>query len=199
MKLNAKILLAGTAAVAGLALVGVGAGASFTDSADAHQHIDTGTLTLNISAPDGTVSNGGHTVSWSITNSGSQIDQSHSVTLTNVGSLPMLLTTAVFSDPGSGTALANDLQANFDGNTGSLAAVEAPTYTCQGPACSLAPGGSLTIPLDYTSPAGGLNNVDEGQSVDPDLTFSAVESDPAHHDAGVHADGNATHYVPANG
>ncbi|MBO0866300.1 MAG: hypothetical protein J2P16_14645 [Mycobacterium sp.] len=195
MKFNAKVLLAGTAAVAGLALVGAGAGAAFNDQASAHQHIDTGTLVLNISAPDGTVSPNGHSVSWSITNSGSAINQNHTVTLTNAGTLPLLLTTASFADPGSGSDLAQELQANFDSNTGSLASVEAPGYVCVGSVCTLPPGGTYQFPLDFT---GDLSNAAEGQSVDPTLTVNAVEANPAQHDAAVNAAGSASGFVRNN-
>jgi predicted ribosomally synthesized peptide with SipW-like signal peptide len=187
--------MAAAAGVAGMALIGVGAGASFTDSVSANQHIDTGTLVLNISSPDGTASNNGHTISWSLANSGSNVDQSHTVTVTNAGSLPLTLTTASFTDPGHGTQLAQDLQANFDGNTGTLASIEAPPYQCFGAVCTLAPGGTYEFPLNYTNP--NLGNGDENQIVEPSLTINAVEANPSHHNAPTAGSSNG--FAPQKG
>lgn len=115
--------------VAGLAVVGVGAGASFIGSAVASEHITTGTLALTISSPDGADSSH-HTVTWSLHGAGSAIVQRHIVTLTNHGSLPLRLTTARFTDAGSDSRLALDVRGDFDGNVGTLAHIEARTYRC---------------------------------------------------------------------
>jgi hypothetical protein len=172
--------------VAGLALVGVGAGAAFIGSAVASEHIKTGTLTLTISSPDGRSSHDRHTVTWSLSHAGSTILQRHIVTLTNHGTLPLHLTTATFTDPSSGTSLAHDLLANFDGNIGTLAHIEARPYRCVAH-CDLRPGQSVCLPLEYT---GHVPNNDQGQAVNPTVTINASETSMTHGSGRAGGDGD---------
>jgi predicted ribosomally synthesized peptide with SipW-like signal peptide len=91
MALSRKALAVGTMGVAALALVGTGAGASFTDAVHATQSIHAGTMDLQISGPDGSTYSTDHK---SVTlpafgPAGSTFESTKQVvTITNHGNVP---------------------------------------------------------------------------------------------------------------
>lgn len=183
---NKKVVGAMFMAAGAVALVGIGAGASFTDSVSATQHISTGTLSMSISSvdqngnPDGTVSRDGKSISWDLSNSGSTIDVQHTVTVTNTGSLPLDISSVSFQPADANdTPLADDVQVQLDQITGySVNGLQNTSLFCSG--CQLAPGATFTFPLNFSAP--DLGNKDEGQTISPSLTLGASEL-AGHHNA----------------
>jgi hypothetical protein len=91
MARSRKILLAGAVGVSALALIGTGAGATFTDSVDATQTITIGAMRLQVTSPTGIVSADGRTVTMpAVGPVGSIFETKNSViTIKNVGDLPV--------------------------------------------------------------------------------------------------------------
>ena len=75
--------------IAALGLVGLGANAAFTDHVAATQVIQVGTLSLSMNSADASSGNGTKHLTWKLVNSGSSINQNHTWTVTNDGSLSL--------------------------------------------------------------------------------------------------------------
>ena len=202
MARSRKFLTVGALAVGALSLIGAGAGAAFNDGANATDHLNTGTLSMKITsvdvnndnAPDGLRSPGGKSISFIVVNSGSQINQKHSIKVTNTGSLPLVLSSvSVLPDGNNDSPLNSDVMMNLDGWTGSVKEAQSTAWACVGPDCTIAPGDAYTFPFELSA---DLGNTDQGQTIRPMLTIGATEALPS---ASRGSARNATHIVPTKG
>lgn len=162
--------------VAALGLVGLGAGASFTDQVTATQVIKTGTLSMTINSADASAGSGTKHLTWKLVNSGSVINQNHTWTLINDGTLPLTVTTADIKASGGGldpAPLGDDVTMNFAGFVHSVRTLETWSFFCSG-GCNLNPGDSFG-PIVTNFTAASLGNADEGQTITPTVTVNAVE------------------------
>lgn len=152
-----SLALGGVAGLMGLGLIGVGAHATFTTSATAHQVVSSGSLGLVLYSPTAA---GGNTTSSltlkKLTTAGSTFVETEDVTVRNDGTDPITHFTVTSSATPANT-LAQSVWAcvTYDGTTAVLytgpanAANEHQTFT-------LAPGGS--IPLTIQLFAGSVSN-----------------------------------------
>ena len=140
-----KLAVVSLLGIGALGLVGVGAGASFTDSVSATQRINTGTLSMAISSDAGGTVNG-KSLTYKLENSGSKIDEKHTVTVTNTGSLPLVLSSvSVHPDGANDQPLAEDIAVDLAGNVMSVQAAQTTGWTCAGADCTLAPNGGFQL------------------------------------------------------
>jgi hypothetical protein len=199
MARSRKFLTVGALAVGALSLIGAGAGAVFNDAANATDHLNTGTLSMKITsvdvnnnnAADGLRSPGGKSIQFVVVNSGSQINQKHSITVTNTGSLPLVMSSvSVLPDGNNDSPLNKDVTMNLDGWTGTVQAAQSTAWACVGPDCTLAPGKDYTFPFELSA---DLGNKDQDATIRPTLTIGATEAprSPANRSSG-----GLTHIVP---
>ncbi|TMC09592.1 MAG: hypothetical protein E6J29_13505 [Chloroflexi bacterium] len=178
-----KLLVVGVLGVSALALIGLGAGAAFTDSVSGTQVINTGTLCAKISSvdqngnPDGLVSTDGKSITFKA-GPYSQISSKHMIFVTNDCSLNLNVSGLTLFESGGGYSpapLGNDVTLDMANYTRSVRNLEG-NWTCSG--CQLAPGQTLGLNGDpglrweYTA---NLGNADEGFSISPTVTFNIVE------------------------
>ena len=110
MALSRKVLAAGAVGVAALALIGTGAGASFTDAVHATQTINAGTMTIQISDAAGSVSADGKSVTLpAFGPTGSTFETSNTITVKNIGHIPATFDSFQMTEPSSGNANDNAL------------------------------------------------------------------------------------------
>jgi hypothetical protein len=161
-----KILTAGAVGVAALALIGTGAGATFTDAVQAHRTVTAGTMDVRISdGGGGTVSANGKSVTLSpVGPTGSTFESAQqTVTVKNYGDIPVTSDAIQMSESHADTARNNALfaQTNVciqstdysggpwtEGN-GPLAAAVALNPTVKQNAVVLQPGQSLTFSVNF--------------------------------------------------
>jgi hypothetical protein len=84
---SAAVVLGSAAAT--LAVIGLGAGATFTDATHSVQKIESGTLTMSVTSPDGSTSGDGKTVTFPDASpvGSSFATAPHDITIKNVGSI----------------------------------------------------------------------------------------------------------------
>jgi predicted ribosomally synthesized peptide with SipW-like signal peptide len=164
MAISRKALTVGTMGVAALALIGTGAGASFTDAVHATQSIHAGTMNLQVSGP-GTVSNDGKSITLDAFGpTGSTFESTKQVvTITNNGDIAATADAIQMTVAASGNA--NDIalfnQTNVciqstdysggpwtEGN-GPLSAAVALNPTVKQNAVVLDPGDTMTFSVTY--------------------------------------------------
>jgi hypothetical protein len=161
-----KILTAGAVGVAALALIGTGAGATFTDAVQAHRTINAGTMNVQISnGGGGSVSADGKSVTLSpVGPTGSTFESTQqTVTIKNYGNIPVTSDAIQMSESHVGTANNNALfaQTNVciqstdysggpwtEGN-GPLSAAVALNPTVKQNPVVLQPGDTLTFSVDF--------------------------------------------------
>jgi predicted ribosomally synthesized peptide with SipW-like signal peptide len=166
MAYSRKFLTAGAVGVAALALIGTGAGASFTDAVHANRTVTAGTMNVQISdGGGGTVSGDGKSVTLPpVGPTGSTFESTHQiVTIKNYGNIPVTSDAIQMSESHVGTANNNALfaQTNVciqtsdysggpwtEGN-GPLSAAVALTPTVKQNPVVLQPGDTLTLSVDF--------------------------------------------------
>jgi hypothetical protein len=166
MAFSRKVLTAGAVGVAALALIGTGAGATFSDAVHANRTITAGTMNVQISdGGGGTVSADGKSVTLSpVGPTGSTFESAHQiVTVTNQGQIPVTSDAIQMTESHVGTANNNALfaQTNVciqstdysggpwtEGN-GPLATAVALNPTVKQNPVVLQPGKSLTFSVDF--------------------------------------------------
>lgn len=204
MAKSRKLLTVGALGVGAMALIGSGATAVFTDSVNATQEVNTGTMTMAISSTDtnhgnvadGQVSPDGKSITFTVTNSGSQLNQKHSVTVHNTGSLPLVMSSVSVTPDGSKNdgPLNQEVLLNLDGYKApagiSVAAAEATGWTCIGADCTIQPKSSYTFPFEFHA---DLSNAAQGQTIRPKLTIGATEANPSAGNRPVQA---GAHFAP---
>jgi hypothetical protein len=180
-----KILVGVTVVGAGMATIGIGAGATFVDSPSAHQTVNTGTLLIDLT--DGTNTATGTAVSPAslalvpIGPTGSSFSDYKTITATNNGTVTGTVTDLELTTTGDVTPLANDVHISV--------ADPASNYVCSGTVAhctgtNLTPGGSFVLApghslvMHISTYAGGnsgapaLTNVDEGKILNESLTYT---------------------------
>lgn len=180
---TSKLLVVGALGVSALGLIGLGAGASFTDSVSGTQVINTGTLCAKISSvdehgnADGLVSADGKSVTFKA-GPYSQISSKHMIFVTNNCTLNLNVSGLTLFEKGGGFSpapLGNDVTLDMANFTNSVRNLEG-NWFCSG--CQLAPGQTLALNGDpglrweYTA---NLGNADEGFTIQPTVTFNIVE------------------------
>jgi hypothetical protein len=166
MARSRKILIAGALGVAALALIGTGAGATFTNSVNATETITAGTMNLQITdGAGGAVSTDGHSVTLSaLAPTGSTFETDHKViTVKNTGNITVKSLAFQMSESHVGTANNNALLAQTnvciestdtsggpwtEGN-GPLSTAVALTPTVGQNPVTLVPGQSMTFSVDF--------------------------------------------------
>ncbi len=166
MAYSRKLLTAGAVGVAALALVGTGAGATFTDAVQAHRTINAGTMDVRISdGGGGTVSANGKSVTLSpVGPTGSTFESDHqTVTVKNYGNIPVTSDAIQMTESHGSSARNNALfaQTNVciqstdysggpwtEGN-GPLATAVALNPTVKQNPVVLQPGDTLTFSVDF--------------------------------------------------
>ncbi len=199
---RSKLIGVATLGVAGLALIGAGAGASFTDAVQVTQTIKTGNLDLAITGVtfqgyDPAAGDGGG-LGDSVTlagpglrvkslnlgtsgNNGSILDERYRVTVKNFGTLPATLSCDL---TGSDTSqLARDttvVQAGDSVSNVEAAGASGPNL-CPGIdlPITLGAGGVATVTVEFRSPRGGYTNADQGGTISPTFNVRAVENETA--------------------
>jgi len=166
MAYSRKVLTAGAVCVAALALIGTGAGATFSDAVHANRTITAGTMNVQISdGGGGTVSADGKSVTLSpVGPTGSTFESEHQiVTIKNYGNIPVTSDAIQMTESHVGTANNNALLAQTyvciqstdysggpwtEGN-GPLATAVALTPTVKQNAVVLQPGDTITFSVDF--------------------------------------------------
>jgi hypothetical protein len=166
MRNSRKILTAGAVGVAALALIGTGAGATFTDAVHADRTVTAGTMNVQITnGGGGTVSADGKSVTLpAVGPTGSTFESAHHIVkITNNGNIPVTSDAIQMSESHVGTANNNALfaQTNVciqstdysggpwtEGN-GPLSAAVALNPTVKQNPVVLQPGHSLTFSVDF--------------------------------------------------
>ena len=174
---RSTLTLAGIA-VLGLASVGIGAGATFTDAVNATQSITAGTLSMTVVGPDGSSTNG-KTVTLEAFGPTSSTFTSvpQLVTTTNSGNITASAILLSASDTSTNATLKSELNVKIEssGTTvydGSLVALEANAIPIQGP---VAPGQTDPFTVTYYAGSNGapsLSNLAMGGVVTPTITVS---------------------------
>ncbi len=200
MGLSNKALLAGAAGIATLALVGVGAGASFTSSASAGGTVSTGHVQLTVSTSRATYMSEGQQKDWSaspdstgngfslgqLSPVGSDFTATIPMHVENTGSLPISHLTASVSDPGNNGKLAMDTELTlvYGGHnvgTASLNDIEN-SASSWGDLARFLPNHQLAVGKSYdftieVAPAGGsYGNADEDQTIAPVFTVNSSDA-----------------------
>jgi hypothetical protein len=201
MAKSRKLLTVSALGVAAFALIGAGAGAAFNDSVSATQNLSTGTFSMAISstdatgASDGVTGDGGKSITFNVKNSGSKIDQQHNVTITNTGTLDLVMSSASVTAAGTNDSPLNqEVNMNLDSYnmpTGiTVAGAQSTAWACQPVAdCTIKAGASYTLPFNFF---GDLSNAAQTQTISPKLTIGATEANPS---AGNRPQGQP-HFVP---
>jgi hypothetical protein len=183
-----KLVVTGAAAFASIALVGLGAGASFTDSFSASQHIATGKINVELS-PTGS---GGWAKSLALPaqdNQGSTIDFSTTVYAENFGSLSAVLDNFTVTDAGGSADLEQAIDVTVTAVDGSGVS-GVPTVSIYSLVHGSQPYDLTPIPANlrtldasalhsitfhFTS-AGSLDTSLQGKAINPTVTVNASES-----------------------
>jgi hypothetical protein len=163
MAISRKALAVGTMGVAALALVGTGAGATFTDSVHDTQSIQAGTMNMQIRG-DGTVSPDGKSITLpAFGPTGSTFESTKQVvTITNSGNIPATSAAIQMTESHTGTANNNALAAQTnvcimshdpsgtwtEGN-GPLSTAVALNPTVKQNSVVIQPGQSITVWVTY--------------------------------------------------
>jgi hypothetical protein len=159
MKRN-KLAIAVVGGVASLSLLGLGAGASFTDTASASQHVSTGTINLQLSTDGGATfsKSVAFTPDSNLTSAGESV--SKTLTYFNQGSLPVKIS-SVHLDLGGPIVIGVQ--------TGGLTlhAGDNPIT----PTFVLNPGVSASVPVTITVPA----DEPQGATGDALITVNATD------------------------
>jgi hypothetical protein len=166
MAYSRKFLTAGAVGVAALALIGTGAGATFTDAVHANRTVTAGTMNVQITDGDGgNVSADGKSVTLPpVGPTGSTFESDHHIiTITNLGNIPATADAIQMTESHVGTANNNALfaQTNVciqstdasggpwtEGN-GPLATAVALNPTVKQNPVVLQPGQSMTFSVDF--------------------------------------------------
>jgi predicted ribosomally synthesized peptide with SipW-like signal peptide len=163
MALSRKALTLGAVGVAGLALVGAGAGASFTDSVHATQSIQAGTMNMQISGP-GSVSADGKSITLpAFGPTGSTFESAKQVvTITNSGNIAATSAAIQMSEAHPGTAnnnalfaqtnvciMSTDPSGTWTEGNGPLSAAVALDPTVKQNAVVIQPGHSIQVWVTY--------------------------------------------------
>jgi predicted ribosomally synthesized peptide with SipW-like signal peptide len=200
--MSRKLLTVSALGVAAFALIGAGADAAFNDSVNATQSISTGTFSMAISStdanntPDGVTGPDGKSITFTVTNSGSAINQEHHVTITNTGTLALVMSSASVTAAGTNDSPLNqEVNMNLDGYnmpTGiTVAGAQSTAWACQPVAdCTIAVGASYTLPLNFF---GDLSNAAQHQTITPKLTIGATEANPSAFSRAAHGQ---PHFAP---
>jgi hypothetical protein len=164
MAFSRKVLTAGAVGVAALALIGVGAGATFTDAVHANRTITGGTMNVQITA-GGNISADHKSVTLSpVGPTGSTFESAHQViTIKNNGNIPATADAIQMTESHVGTANNNALLAQTyvciqstdasggpwtEGN-GPLATAVALNPTVKQNPVVLQPGDTMTFSVDF--------------------------------------------------
>jgi hypothetical protein len=166
MGISRKILTAGAVGVAALALIGTGAGATFTDAVHANRTVTAGTMNVQITdGAGGSVSADGKTVTLpAVGPTGSTFESEHKIiTITNNGDIPATADAIQMTESHVGTANNNALLAQTyvciqstdysggpwtEGN-GPLAAAVVLNPTVEQNPVVLQPGDTMTFSVDF--------------------------------------------------
>jgi hypothetical protein len=166
MAFSRKVLTAGAVGVAALALIGTGAGATFSDAVHADRTITAGTMDVQISdGGGGTVSADGKSVTLSpVGPTGSTFESDHQIVkITNYSSIPVTSEAIQMTESHANSLNNNALLAQTnvciqsqdysggpwtEGN-GPLTTAVALTPTVKQNAVVLQPGDSLTFSVDF--------------------------------------------------
>jgi len=166
MAVSRKFFAVSVLGVASFALIGAGAGATFTDQVNATQQVTAGTSNLTITdGGGGTVSSDGHTVTLpAFVATGSTFETTHRIlTVTNTGNIPVNSLAFQMSESHSGTANNNALAAQTnvciqstdlsggpwtEGNGPLATAVALVPTVAQNPV-TLVPNQSMTFSVDF--------------------------------------------------
>lgn len=185
-----KLVVAGLG-VAALSLVGIGAGATFTDAVHATQTITAGTLSLNVQSVgnDGAVSGDGHSITLnSLSPVASSFDSgAQAIKIVNVGNITAHTFSIGLTQNNNDSNLLSEIDmkvtsydptASTPGNTTDQL-FNGPINTWQDLQVTgdLTPQGTQTnydqIEVEFYTPQGtSLQNSDEGHSVVPTLTIT---------------------------
>jgi len=166
-----KFVKAGALGVAALGLVGVGAGATFTDSVHAQQVIKTGTLDLGISDDGATFAS---SVSDSYADEASDMSETLTVTVKNLGSLTAKHVKVKLAAAGS-QALQDQLHVYYGSqDLGSISQVEGLVNDVDSGA--LASGASRAATFTI-KPVTGQSLDDSAQGKSVALTWTVTGSD----------------------
>lgn len=163
-----KLVVALAGGAAALSLIGVGAGASFTDSASASQSITRGNINL-LASTDGV----NFAKSVSFTDPGPVNSEAQTIhqtlTLKNFGTLPIYLKNYTITETGPAMGVA----ATYNGVSYPLATDGSPNGSGN---TEILPGASLSVPLTYTLPAAADNT---GQNTVSTATLTGNGTDSA--------------------
>lgn len=197
MAYSRKVLTAGAVCVAALALIGTGAGATFSDAVHATQSINAGTMNVQISDAAGSISADGKSVTLpAFGPTGSTFETNNVITVKNYGHIPATFDSFQMTESHVGTANNNALftQTNVciqstdpvsagghpwvEGN-GPLATAVALTPTVKENPLVLQPGDTMTFSVDFYA---GLDSTCGTISSDGSATKAAWEgySGPYH-------------------
>jgi predicted ribosomally synthesized peptide with SipW-like signal peptide len=191
MAYSRKVLTVGALGVAALALIGTGAGATFHDSAQAQQSITAGNLSVTISSPSGTTSNGGKTLTLAaLTNEPSNFSApQEAITVKNTGSVPATVTGFTAADSTDRAALEGALYVKLvDSNNkviyeGLFATMKAGSgfIAIPGGTTIAKNGDSMTVYVTFSATANsdgnngtGLPDAAQGGTVIPTLTANVT-------------------------
>jgi hypothetical protein len=187
-----KLAVFGISVAAALALVGVGGGATFTDSGSSEMEIRSGTLAVEVTPlladgktvdPDAEVvvthpQAGPHAayVKWTLKNVDSTFAMDRHVKFTNIGTLPVKLGPTTFKPAGvDEDPLASQVLASAGGMNDTwfepVRWLESVGWT-DGP--NLGVGESWVSNFHFTSQAGGLTNDAMGQTITPMFGFLKI-------------------------
>jgi predicted ribosomally synthesized peptide with SipW-like signal peptide len=171
--MSRNYLTAAALAVGALGLVGIGAGASFTDSVNAEQKLATGTVDLAVSSDDGTVDTEDQLTCNVAPNQPSSGSATCDVTLTNNGTLPITRILVAFKGSAADAIDASKITVSIgQKNLGTLADLR---NTAGATSLDLAidPTKSLTTAVNLTWD--GLTNDDAGKAITNAMTFTASD------------------------
>jgi predicted ribosomally synthesized peptide with SipW-like signal peptide len=175
--MSRNYLTAAALTVGALGLVGIGAGASFTDAVTANQQIQTGTVNLAVSSSTGTV-NADQLTCTAAANKPSTGSATCDVKLTNTGTLPISKVLVAFKGDATDGIDATKVTVSVGGkNLGTLAALR------NDPASKALDAITTTAPItannshttEVTLAWDGLTNADAGKALTNAMTFTAAD------------------------
>jgi hypothetical protein len=176
-RMSRNYLTAAALTVGALGLVGIGAGASFTDAVTADQKIATGTVNLAVSSSTGTV-NADKLTCTAAADKPSTGSTTCDVKLTNTGTLPITKVLVNFKGDATDSIDATKVTVSLGGkNLGTLAslrndpaAAALDAITTDAPiAVNTSHTTALTLTWD------GLTNADAGKTLTNAMTFTAAD------------------------
>jgi hypothetical protein len=164
--MNKKKVLVGVAGLAAAgSLVGLGAGASFTDSASAAQNITRGSINLGVGTSPGNTGQ----KSVSFTDPGPVDSQAHDVNdtlyLHNYGNLPEHLQSVDITGNGPETVTLSAL---------GVSGIGPGHYDISGAGITIPAGGDVSYPLTFSIPAAADNSA-QGQTSGLTLTLNGTD------------------------